>query len=410
MKPITSKQRVKISLSHQEPDRVPYCEIWVNNQIISDVLGYPARAGVGSGSPHFEAIRAMIQGRKAHKSFMRAAINEHLTFCKKVGFDIAMLRIHHFIVGVHSKAYLGPNGLFDELEITETDERVFQIRHPSSFFSILKYDEQMGTIMETDDLISRGHLPELKRYIELIASRPINLTTPFIDALEAIKYGLESDNGKDLFILGTADTCYPMFTHYNPVFLEAMALEPEIIDRYMEVTTQGVLTFLRAQLEMGVDGVIGTNDLAFRSGLMFSVRHFRRFIAPYLKAIVDECHRYGVPYIKHLDGNINKIIPILIDEIGVDGIHAIEPSAAMDIFELKAQYGEKTSFWGNLDCGSLLTEGDPHLVDAEAKKLIETMKPGGGYGFSSSNAIHRGVPIENFMAMRDALKKYGAYQ
>jgi hypothetical protein len=404
-----SKERVKISLEHQEPDRVPLCEIWVNDLVISAIMGRSVSAGIGSGTPHYQALRAAIKGRKELKLFMRKAISDHFEFCEKAGLDIAMVRIHHFIPGVHSKAYLGANGLFDYLSIKEDGDRIFTISHPEKFWSKLTYDENMGTIMETDDAISKGGIDALRSYVELLESRPVEITEPFYDVIEEMDFALNSEAGKRLFVLGTADICFPMFLHFSTVFLEAMAKDPELIDRYMSVTTNGVLSFLKAQLDIGVDGIIGTNDLAYNSGLMFSIEHFNRFIAPHLKKLVEACHGYNTPYIKHLDGNINAIVSILVEEIGIDALHAIEPVAQMDIFDLKQKYGQKISLWGNLDCGELLTHGSGKEIDAQARRIITHVSPGGGHGFSSSNAIHKGVPPENFYAMTAAVKKYGKY-
>jgi len=406
---LSGKERVSLSLIHEEPDRVPYCELWVSNNIISSVLGRTARAGVGSGTPHYDAIRAAARGEAELQSLTRAAMSDHLTFCQTVGIDVAMIRLHHFAPGVYSKAYLGPNGLYDSLIIEETGDRNFLLQHPSGFWSRLTYEQGMGSIMETDDAISHGGIEELRRYVDYLESRPLDLPPSFRIVLDCMREAVTSDAGRSLFVLGTADVCFPMFLHFIPVFLEAMAVEPELVDRYMRTSTDGVLALLREQLALGVDGIIGTNDIAFKSGLMFSVGHFRRFIAPYLREIVEECHRSGVPYIKHLDGDINAIVPILVDEICVDALHALEPSAKMDIVALKKSYGDRVSLWGNLDCGQLLTWGTTDEITAEVRRIIKEIAPGGGFGFSSSNAIHVGVPEENFRSVLRAVKEYGKY-
>jgi len=41
---------------------------------------------------------------------------------------------------------------------------------------------------------------------------------------------------------------------------------------------------------------------------------------------------------------------------------------------------------------------------------MEKGRPGGGYIFGSSNAIHHGVPAKNFLYMLEAAKKYGKYE
>ena len=48
-------------------------------------------------------------------------------------------------------------------------------------------------------------------------------------------------------------------------------------------------------------------------------------------------------------------------------------------------------------------------VDAEVKLRIRTIAPGGGYCLSSSNSIHSSVQPDNFLAMVETLREYGAY-
>jgi len=188
-----------------------------------------------------------------------------------------------------------------------------------------------------------------------------------------------------------------------------MMTEPELIQRYMEVTTAGALSFVKAQIEAGVDGIIGGNDWCFKSGPMFSPREFRRFFVPYLRQIAEMCHQNGIPYIKHLDGNTKKLLDILVDEVGIDGHHPFEPSAGMDLVDAKKQYGDRLTLMGNLECGWLLSEGTPEQVRLAARVLLKHVAPGGGYIFSSSNSIHDGVRLENLYAMLETVQQEGVY-
>ena len=187
-----------------------------------------------------------------------------------------------------------------------------------------------------------------------------------------------------------------------------MVVAPDIVQRYMAVTTEAILALLRAQAELGVDGFTGGNDWAFKSGPMFSVRHLRAFVAPYLKLIVDEVHRLNLPYIKHIDGDIRSHLPVLVEEVGIDGLHAIEPGANMDIFDLKRRYGHRLTLLGNLDC-DLLARGAPAAIDAAVSKLMAGVAPGGGYIFSTANSVLMDVPVRNFEAMVAAARRYGRY-
>ena len=116
----------------------------------------------------------------------------------------------------------------------------------------------------------------------------------------------------------------------------------------------------------------------------------------------------GALCIKHSDGNLMKILDMII-ETGIDGINPIDPIAGMNIQKIKKMYGNRVCIIGNIDCGDLLTNGTPEQVIKAVKMCIKTASPGGGHILSSSNSIHSGVKPENFLAMVEAAKKYGKY-
>jgi uroporphyrinogen decarboxylase len=122
---------------------------------------------------------------------------------------------------------------------------------------------------------------------------------------------------------------------------------------------------------------------------------------------VEYAHGKGLKIIKHSDGNIWSIVDDLVG-IGFDGIHPIQPQC-MDIGEVKKHLGKKACIIGNIDCQELLPEGTPDEVDKVVRETIKTASPGGGYIISSSNSIHPGVKPENYVAMIEAVHKYGEY-
>jgi len=54
---------------------------------------------------------------------------------------------------------------------------------------------------------------------------------------------------------------------------------------------------------------------------------FRRFMLPHLKRLVDLGHDYGLLVMMHCCGGFVPLIPAMI-EIGLDGLQALQPSAA----------------------------------------------------------------------------------
>ena len=170
----------------------------------------------------------------------------------------------------------------------------------------------------------------------------------------------------------------------------------------------GLARGAEAALERGVDGLEGGWDWASAKGPVFSPRHFRQFVFPRLKHITDLCHRYGVPYVKHTDGNVNVLLDDMI-AAGVDAFQAIEPRAGMDIARLKQKYGDRLTLIGNVDCSTVLVDGPVEAVRAETARIVRTAAPGGGFLLSTSNSVHSGVKPEYYLAMLDTARQVGIY-
>lgn len=159
---------------------------------------------------------------------------------------------------------------------------------------------------------------------------------------------------------------------------------------------------------MGADIVMTGDDYADRRGPIMSPDHFREFVLPYLKEMVDLAKSKGVPFIKHTDGNIWPIIDMIV-ETGIDGLDPLEPIAGMDIGRVKELYGDRIAVVGNVDCGELLSRGTVEEVVEAVKETIAKASPGGGHILASSNSIHPAVKPENYKAMVEAAREFGRY-
>ena len=115
----------------------------------------------------------------------------------------------------------------------------------------------------------------------------------------------------------------------------------------------------------------------------------------------------GVPAIWHTDGNVTPMVDMMTDA-GVTALQAIDPLAGMDIISLKRHVYGKMTLIGNVNCLTLQF-GTPGEIDEECRTMIESCKAGGGYVFGCSNAVFKGIPIENYQVAIAALERYGRY-
>ena len=187
-----------------------------------------------------------------------------------------------------------------------------------------------------------------------------------------------------------------------------MIRNPDLVHRLAKIILDYQLRYVKNCHELGADFFFINGDYAVTTGPMVSPKMAGEFLMPYLKAIVDRVHGLGALCIKHSDG----LLWSLFDQIvatGVDGIHPIDPEAGMDMGEAKARYGHEVCLMGNIDCGPLLTNGNPEEVRQAVKECIRKGGKGGGLICMSSNSIHSGVKPENYIAMVKAIREYGKY-
>lgn len=184
-------------------------------------------------------------------------------------------------------------------------------------------------------------------------------------------------------------------------------LHPQVVHDLARITTDFDLAAIDIAAQIGIDVITVPGDLAGEETTMMSPEHYREYVKPYHKILVDYAHKRGLKIVKHSDGNVWPILDDFI-EVGFDGIHPIQPQC-MDIGEVKEYLFEKACILGNIDCRDLLPSGSEEEVEKTVKETIEKAAMGGGYIISSSNSIHPGCKPENYIAMINAAHKYGVY-
>ena len=131
---------------------------------------------------------------------------------------------------------------------------------------------------------------------------------------------------------------------------------------------------------------------------------------PHLKRLVDLGHDYRLNVMMHCCGGFAELIPAMI-EIEMDGVHAIQPCCrGMDLAKLKADFGDAILFNGAIDSHHVLIDGTPESVRADTRAVLDIMMPGGRYiAGASHDTILEETPLENALAMFDAIQEFGQY-
>jgi uroporphyrinogen decarboxylase len=96
----------------------------------------------------------------------------------------------------------------------------------------------------------------------------------------------------------------------------------------------------------------------------------------------------------------------LIDA-GLDMVNPVQITCTgMDAFSLKTKYGSRFTFWGGgCDTRHILPRATPKEVTKHVKEQIAILNPGGGFVFQQVHNIMADVPVENILAMFEAIHR-----
>ena len=79
----------------------------------------------------------------------------------------------------------------------------------------------------------------------------------------------------------------------------------------------------------------------------------------------------------------------------------------MDAHMLKEKYGDKLVFWGGgVDTQQTLPFGTPEQVRQQVKERLDILSKGGGYVFAPIHNVVAKTPVENLIAMYEAVKEF----
>jgi len=183
----------------------------------------------------------------------------------------------------------------------------------------------------------------------------------------------------------------------------------ELLRQLVDIAVDYNSRLAHCAVKLGADAIFTSDDYADNRGPMMSPRHFRQFLLPGLRQVVQAVHNAGVPFIKHTDGNIMPILDDII-QAGVDCIDPLDPLGGMSVPLVKAMYGTSVCIKGNINIGGALSLGTPDEVRLETQACIQAGKPGGAFILSTSNSIMSCIRPDNYVAMMETLRQYGSYE
>ena len=158
-------------------------------------------------------------------------------------------------------------------------------------------------------------------------------------------------------------------------------------------------------IEMGVDAVSFSEDLGTQKALMMSPAHFREFFIPEYKYAFENVLKSNKMINFHSCGCVDEIARDLAD-IGVTVINPVQ-ARANDLKKLKQDVFGKTALEGGIDTHLIMT-GTPAGIKAEVARIMEILKPGGGY-ICGPDQYFPDMPAENIAMLWQTARETGKY-
>ena len=216
---------------------------------------------------------------------------------------------------------------------------------------------------------------------------------------------------KDFPVYGSMIECSECLTRLigqeNALFW--IGMYPDRLGACINRIGQFYLDCLKAQIKAAdgqLDGMVIWGDVAYSQTMLFDPEYWREYFKPWVKAMVEECHKHGLPVIYHGCGNVHLIFEDFI-EIGVDAYNPLEAKASMDAVELKRKFGDRIGYCGNSNI-QIWETGDKELIKSEVLRKLNAAK-NGGFIFQSDHSVSSEVSGHTYDYIVNLVREYGKY-
>ena len=387
---MNSKQRVKMAIEHKQADRIPIGELAIHTPISGKVLGRETYTGEGGSLKKLQRTMAK-EGRwqEYHDKYARDTID---IFCE--------LEIDMIPVELNMSKYA-------KVEYRDVTENGWtEIDESRGTWAKYKLETTWDVALEIESSFSVGGIDAIRSYVEVLESENKYCDDSQFHVLEKVV----DEVGKEKCILAKIPNMFPVGTSWFTNFMELIYDDEELTNRLLLQYQLRAEAVAKRYCQMdGVDAVLNGGDWAYKNGPFLSPKFVKELLAPQVKAISDICHTNGRFLVKHTDGNVMPIADVFFNDMGIDCFQSIDPSAGMDLAEVKRLYGDRITFMGNVDCAGILQSGTAEEIEEDTKRAIDQGSKAGGFILSSSNSIHSAIPPENYLTMLKAARKYGSY-
>lgn len=413
MTKMTSRERVRAAINHQQPDRVPLdlgstpvTGIHASTYYkLRKALGFP-EARVKVGEP-FQVL-AEVEPEVADL----------------LGVDTAAVALPTTLFGFPNTGWK-PFELFDGTPVLVSkyfnvtqDENGDLLMHPNGDLSAppcarMPKDGNFFDAIVRQEPDAEEHL-DPREFAEQQVSR---YTDEQLDFLQKTADELYRNTDKallgcwwqggfgDIALVPGLNVARPKGIRDPQRWYEILVERPDYVREIFEI--QFSIAFENLKLYRQAVGdkidvvVVSGTDFGSQRGPFLSPDMYRDLFKPFHKRINDWVHQNtGWKTFYHSCGSVVAFLDDFIDA-GVDILNPVQCSAAgMDARGLKEKYGSKLVFWGGgVNTQQTLPFGTPEQVRQEVAERIRIFNKGGGFVFNTIHNIQAKTPVENVIAL-----------
>lgn len=416
---MTSKERVKQSLAHKTPDKIPldFGGTTVTGMHVSCVSALREYYGLDRHpikvyEPYQmlglieddlkEAIGIDVEGVGGRKNMFGILNADWKEWRLDNGLDVLIPGGFNTTVDEKGNRYVYPCG---DLSVPPSGK----MPKNGFYFDALVRQEPFDDV---EDLDPNDNLEEFSyRSDEEIASFAEDLKAAS-EKGRAVSVSFGGTALGDIALVPGLDLKHPKGLRDTEEWYMATATSGDFIKYIFEKQTDIALVNLEKLKKAAGDlidviFVCGT-DFGTQISTFCSPETFKDLYMPYYKKVNGWIHdNTDWRTFKHSCGAIEPFIPLLI-ESGFDILNPVQCSASgMDPALLKAKYGKDIVFWGGgVDTQRILPFGTAEQVREQVKSRCDIFGKDGGFVFNSIHNVQYGTPVENIVAMFDALKSF----
>ena len=176
--------------------------------------------------------------------------------------------------------------------------------------------------------------------------------------------------------------------------------QPDLVQAVCNRLGMGMAAYYQRLLQLDrLIAIFPGDDMGFRSATLISPDHLRQYTLPWHEKFASMAHEAGLPYFLHSCGNIEAIVPDLIERVRINAKHSFE-DAIIPIAEFKRRWGRRIGVLGGVDVDKLARLA-PDDLRAYVRRIIDDCAPGGRFAIGSGNSVPDYIPAENYLTMID---------